>query len=444
MDHKREKTYSIINRIGFHYFPDCLHYGEKDIELWLPRLKRVNAQWLVLNTPAKQAIPEDFIQSLALSRIKTILDFNQPLFEEPSWSDLETLLRSYGKWGVHYAILDQRPNSQAAWGADFWKQTNLVENFMRRFLRFAGMALNCGIKPVFAPLQPGGDYWDLAFLESSLKVLADSADSLLVNNTALSAFAWDFGHSLNWGAGGPSAWRAVKAYKVPETSQDQHGFRAYEWYSQISQTILGKKLPMLMLQAGLSDDPQQYIHTNLSSSLDKQLQVYRLLQEENVFDPENPAKLLNAISPEVLACNFYVISTASANASCAWFAPDGSPSPIAQAVLKSLSEALPIEQNESAGTSKNPNFKYDTYILIADSLKPRVQEILQNMHAFIARQKPLVGFSCEEAKKSASILVIANGDEPTSQEIEALGSSGSLVKVLNPDELTVEMDLIER
>jgi hypothetical protein len=112
MDHKREKTYSISNRIGFHYFPDSLHYGEKDVELWLPRLKQLNAQWLVLDSPANRAIPEDFISAFSQSRIKTILNFDHPLSEEPIWSDLETLLRSYGKWGVNYALLDQRPNDQ--------------------------------------------------------------------------------------------------------------------------------------------------------------------------------------------------------------------------------------------------------------------------------------------------------------------------------------------
>ncbi len=450
MDHKREKTYSIANRTGFHYFPDLLHYGEKDTELWLPRLKQVNAQWLVLHASVNQAIPEDFIHATSLSRIKTVLDFNQSLNEEPSWKDLETLLRSYGRWGANYAILDQRPNSQAAWGAAFWKQTNLVENYAQRFLRFAGIALDCGIKPVLAPLLPGGDYWDLAFLEGALKTLADSADSLVINNTTLSAYSWDFGHSLNWGVGGPLAWREVKAYKVPEASQDQHGFRANEWYAQISQNVLGKKLPIIMLQAGLKDDPSQYTDTDLSSGLEKQHQIYRLLREENVFDPENPSKLINALSPEVLACNFYILSASSSNASCAWFAPDGSPSPIARAVIQLLPQSHVVESpdsmeaSESPEIAKNSGFNNDTYVLITEALKPRVKEILQSMHAFIARQKPLVGFSIEEAKQSANILVIANESGLSDGEIEALGDNGSLVKVLNPADLAVEMNAIER
>jgi hypothetical protein len=199
MDHLRAKTYSIANRIGFHYFPDGLHFGEKDLEIWLPRLKELNAQWLVLNSPGNRAVPEEFIRALAQAKIKTILDLDYPLSAEPAWADLETLLRSYGKWGLDYAILDQRPNSQSAWGSAFWKQTDLAGAYAARFRHFAEIALDCGIKPVFAPLLPGGDFWDLAFLETALKTLSETSDTFILNNMVLSAYAWDFDRSLELG-----------------------------------------------------------------------------------------------------------------------------------------------------------------------------------------------------------------------------------------------------
>ena len=64
-----------------------------------------------------------------------------------------------------------------------------------------------------------------------------------------------------------------------------------------------------------------------------------------------------------------------------------------------------------------------------------MQEILQKMHAYISRYKPMIGFSCEEAKKSAYILVIAYQEDFPQKEIEQLQSSGSLVRVIHPDEL---------
>jgi hypothetical protein len=440
MDHQRKKAYSIANRIGFHYFPDGLHYGEKDLELWLPRLKDMDAQWLVLNSPASRAVPEDFIRAFAQSKVKTILDFNYPLADESLWPDMETLLRSYGKWGVSYAILDQRPNSQSAWGENFWKQSDLVNTYTCRFLHFAELALDCGIKPVFAPLLPGGDYWDLAFLEIALKVLSDSASSFLINNTALSAFAWDFGHSLNWGAGGSKAWQEVKAYKVPQTSQDQRGFRAHEWYSQTSQKVLGKKLPIIMLQAGITNDPLTFANTNLNSGTKKQLLIYQLLKEENVFNPEDPENLINAIAPEVLACNFYLLSEESGSSPYAWFSPDGSPRAIAEAIINRLPGDKTDKNTLSSSTQKNSQFEYDNYILISEALKPRIQEILQKMHPFIAHNKPLVGFSLEEAKKAASILVIASENDVDASEIETLQSSGRQVRLLDPENLSIEIN----
>ena len=436
MDHLRAKTYNLSNRIGFHYFPDGLHYAEKDLEIWLPRLKELDARWLVLNSPRDRAIPEEFVGALAQAKIKTIVNLDYPLSQEPAWTDLEILLRSYGKWGLDYAILDQQPNSQSAWGTAFWKQADLACAYAKRFRQFAEIALDCGIKPVFAPLLPGGDYWDLAFLEAALKTLSETSDSFILNNVVLSAYAWDFGRSLNWGAGGPKAWQQVKAYKIPQGSQDQRGFRTYEWYAQISQKVLGKKLPMLTLQAGLRDDPLSHVSTDLSSGLSKQLAVYRLLKDENVYDPDNPEKLISAIGPEVLACNFFLLSGPSASSINAWFNPDGTPAAVASEVLKNISEGHISQKSTPLSQLSNPDFKFDTYILISDSLRPRIREILQKLHPFISRNKPLVGFSADEAEQAANVLWIAYENNISSSEIDRLKSTGSQVRILDPENLS--------
>jgi hypothetical protein len=64
---------------------------------------------------------------------------------------------------------------------------------------------------VFAPLLPGGDFWDLAFLETSLKTLSETSDAFILNNMIVSAYAWDLDRSLNWGGGGAKIWQHVKA-----------------------------------------------------------------------------------------------------------------------------------------------------------------------------------------------------------------------------------------
>jgi hypothetical protein len=156
---------------------------------------------------------------------------------------------------------------------------------------------------------------------------------------------------------------------------------------------LGKKLPILSLQAGLRNDPLSHVSTDLSSEIAKQLAVYRLLQNENVYDLDNPEKLFSAIGPEVLACNFYPLNDPSSSSLNAWFNPDGTPAAVASELLNQISKDRFSQKSPPAMQTITPDFKFETYILISDSLRPRIREILQNLHPFISRSKPLVGFS---------------------------------------------------
>ena len=439
MDHIKTGIDVINNRFGLHYFSDSLHYGEKDLKLWLPRLQQLNAGWLVLNAPANRAIPEEFISGIAQAGIKPIIDFDFPLSDTVPWNDLEVLLRAYGRWGVSHALLNHQPNNQAAWSVEDWRRSDLLQTYTRQFQQFAQLALDCGIKPIYAPLTQGGDYWDLSFLEASLKQLAAESSSFLINNLTFSAYAWDQGKSLEWGAGGSKVWKGVKAYKVPKGSQDQRGFRAYEWYQDVIQATLGKKLPMLLFQAGTANDPQSGAP---QTDLSRQELVYRLLSGENVYDPENAQRLISAVSSEVKACSFYLLSAADTAAKAyAWFTPDGIAQAAAQTILALRQKSAKAEEKSPSPARDNSSYVFDhgRYILIAQSLKPRMQEILQKMHAYVSRYKPMIGFSCEEAKKSAYILVIAYQEDFPQKEIEQLQNSGSLVRVIHPDELRTSL-----
>jgi len=55
-------------RLGFHYFPDTLHYRELDLQAWLPEILGMGASWLTLIAPKDRAIPEDFIRTLIRTR----------------------------------------------------------------------------------------------------------------------------------------------------------------------------------------------------------------------------------------------------------------------------------------------------------------------------------------------------------------------------------------
>ena len=118
MEHQATKNYHLPNRFGFHYFPDCLHYTEKDIQRWLPALKEINAQWLVIQSPVNRAIPEDFIRSFSESDINLVIDFNAPLSDQIDWHDLELLIAFYGKWGAKYAILQSDTQTKSMPGQE--------------------------------------------------------------------------------------------------------------------------------------------------------------------------------------------------------------------------------------------------------------------------------------------------------------------------------------
>ena len=55
-----------MDKVGFHYRTDTDHFSGKDLGQWLPRLKQLNASWIVLNTPLRRAIPEAFIATLKM------------------------------------------------------------------------------------------------------------------------------------------------------------------------------------------------------------------------------------------------------------------------------------------------------------------------------------------------------------------------------------------
>jgi hypothetical protein len=61
------------SRLGFHYYPDTLHYRASDLYTWLPELKAMGAGWLTLVAPPNYAIPEPFLHGLLAAGIEPIL-----------------------------------------------------------------------------------------------------------------------------------------------------------------------------------------------------------------------------------------------------------------------------------------------------------------------------------------------------------------------------------
>lgn len=439
MDHLKQEKNLISNKLGFHYFLDVEHFNTSDSHLWVQKIQEINANWLVIQNPQDRAIPEDFIRSFSDAGINLIINFNEDISSDVNFSGLNTLLNVYGKWGVKYAYLFERPNQQSKWGDSKWNNHDIVEAHLNKFIPFAQLCIENHIKPIFSPLLPGGDYWDLAFLEESFEGLASHAVPHIKNNLILSAFGWDWGHSIEWGSGGKKKWPETKPFHQKHNTQNQQGFRTYEWYLEVSEKVFGKRLPIIILEAGIPND--RFMKNSVNPMPIKNLfAITHLLTGENVYDPYNSKLLLAPIPPEVIGCNFFILSAYIENKyfPYRWFTPKGVP--LAPARALGLTDNTPPLQNKKQPAQlnkpiENYYFKYRRYILFPDSLKQNMPSLLEKLDSYIRKFKPHIGFSKVEASNAAHILIIADKKEDLlSNDINNL-SEKSVIKIIFPNEI---------
>jgi hypothetical protein len=341
-------------RLGFHYYPDTSHFRKCDLETWLPELQALGISWLVLEAPASRAIPEYFLCGLLEAGIEPVLQLHLPL--DPAWrakdqdpKALELLFSMYAQWGLHYILPFDRPNLRSAWPAPAWAQADLVERFLDLYLPVAQRALEAGLTPVFPLLEPGGDYWDTAFLRAALRGLQRRGHDNLLKALVLSALARTDRRLLSWGAGGPERWPGKRPYSEAGPGEDQQGFYIFDWYLAVAQAALGIPLPLLLFGAGkftpaapIAGQREEYnlyaraaaeeeAHTRRSLALAQVLSAPGNASGEVVQTAEGP---LDPVSPHVLACNLWLLAARpeSPHASEAWYSPAGDPLPAVAAL----------------------------------------------------------------------------------------------------------------
>jgi hypothetical protein len=399
-----------IGRLGIHYFPDQDHYGQADLERWLPILQDLGISWIVLPAPLDRAIPQEFIDALVGIDIQPILHFHVPLAGEQNVEDLAPLFRAYASWGVRYAVLFDRPNLRSNWPGIAWTQRDLVERFLSSFVPLARAALEAGLNPVFPALEPGGDYWDTAFLRSALEGLVASGEGSLLESLALGACAWTGDRPMTWGAGGPENWPATMPYYTPDGSQDQRGFRIFDWYNSISRTVLGHELPILILAAGVQRESAR--------KLDAAVGTRSIKIAETLLRRADP-NANNAVPANVLACNFWLLSALAESpmTNSAWFEQNGKPTKVSEEWTdwrRGISE--------SKGTVRRQPRIPATGTAIADQgghylLLPGETELpLEELRDFLMKNNANVGTSQTEAARAARVT-LAGGMESFADEL---------------------------
>jgi hypothetical protein len=402
-----------MEKVGFHYRMDSDHYSEKDLAIWLPRLKDLGASWMLMYAPTNRAIPEGFINGLKAEKIEPVLHFRITPQELPSVEEMILLFDNYQRWGVKYLILFDRPNQQESWGSEAWAQSGLTERFLDCFLPLAEAAVAVGLVPVFPPLEPGGDYWDTTFLRGALDGIKRRASKPLQDRLILSAYAGFHGRELSWGGGGPQSWPETQPYLTPETSQDQLGFRISEWYLTLSETILEKKLPILLLGVrGPAPEGQDLAETLVKSA--------RLIARQEVDG-------LDPLPEEVIGGAIFSLT---GNEDCCaaehrWYSPEGEANPIVEAFLN-------IETKPEV-KSVSGKFQISHYLLLPSFDWGVADWHLNVTRSFIKKHRPTVGFSLEEAFQAEQVTVVGGEENFSEKDLSQLRNQGCLVRRIEGD-----------
>jgi hypothetical protein len=421
-------------RLGFHYYPDTIHYRQSDLQAWLPELSTLGISWLTLQATDQRAIPEHFLKGLLQADIEPIIHLHLPLEQPPSPHDAQILFQTYARWGAHYIALFDRPNTLQAWGTSAWSQNDLVEQFLDIFLPLADAALQVGLIPIFPPLEPGGDYWDTSFLRAALEAIQRRGHQDLLDSLVIGAYAWADKHPLNWGAGGPERWPETRPYITPDGEEDQCGFRIFDWYLTLIQAATGNSGRVLLLGMGhrlnREPDPKQD-EDPLALHTETNLQIARLLDNEQVVGQE-------PIPEEIIGGCFWLLTASpdSPFAPQSWYPPDSNHLPIVDALHRWVQERPSFRMQKSLGGMNPAEFQIRPiahYVLLPNSETGISQWHLDIIRPYINKYQPTVGFSVEEAQYAAKVTVIGGRKLFSKQALEKLQASGCHLELIEGD-----------
>ena len=288
-------------KLGFHYYKDAGHFDDPSLDYWLPKLQAAGTSWLVVYAPDKSEIPENFIQRLRDVRIEPIIVLNYSISEPPSIQIFQQRMAYYHSIGIHMVQFFNRPNMRSSWNAEDWIKPGLVSRFVRRFADYATACVREKVIPLFPMLEPGGDYWDLAFLQSSIKQIRKEFSDSLLSNLVFTASAGLNRHPLSWNENGPSAYPPAVPYS--DSQVDHRGFYLFRWYEEILKKEIGKSVPLMLMNAGLWDPSAGIFDVVTKESKQQYLNILNLLQDITV-------KPDNAIPSYILSCCVYKLPTA--------------------------------------------------------------------------------------------------------------------------------------
>ena len=404
-----------LPRIGFSYFTSPNYQLHSQLSDWLPIMKDFGASSVIFQSDFLRAIPEDAFIISRESGIKPIVHFTSELPKARDLKKTAILVDIYKKRGVEEIIFGDRPNLKGAWPTASWHDKNLVEHFLDRFIPLASYAVQQGIRPVFPPLQPGGDFWDTSFIDLAISSLKNRKLESILQNLILSSFGYTFGKPLSWGMGGPERWTGAKPYQLQDGQEDQLGFNNFEWVKKIAERNLGFEVPVIILEAGFHGKSNQ--EKNKDEILKSIKSILAALGKGSAKDLTDSAIKFPA---SVLGCYFSLEKIR--------ILMDG------HLPLTQFFEIFELPKQEKKPESKiNKEPKIISHYLLLPSHAGSVSDVVLNkVRPIIKKFKPAVGFSLFEASFAQNVSIFPDPILFTEEKINQLRSAGCKVEIL-PD-----------
>jgi hypothetical protein len=413
------------NRLGLHYFPDTDHYSRQELERWLPVFTRIGISWLTLISPLERAIPEDFIRGLVQAQIQPIIQFFPPLGQTQNLTKFTSLFRIYADWGIKYVAPYERPNLRAVWQSNHWAQASITDLFIDTYIPTARRIMDYGMQPVFPPMEPGGDFWDLAFLRLSLEALIRRKEDELLHNLILGAYGYTNPSSWFWGAGGQEKWPSARPYNLSMGSEDHRGFYIFDWYNTISQAVLDRPLPMLLLRAGHLQSP--LVMAQAKNKYDEIAEIWFNLSQNQ------RTTLTHPIPENLLGCCFWLLSSekSSRYVPSTLYYPDGLPTTsgnMLEKIARQSQQSIIFDRHQNSNPPAHPlnlsAYPITNYVLLPNNGFPNTGSSTPHLQKLLKAKKVVFGTSLLEASLARRVILIGNARAYGAQQLTNLQRAG--------------------
>lgn len=420
------------SRIGFHYFPDDRHFAPHELERWLPVLRRMGATWLTLRATIARPVPRPFLRGLLEAGVEPVVVIEHEPSLRLERAALEAQATHYAGAGLRYLTLLCEPNVERRWSAEVWQRPELVPRIMRVLLPALERFAEAGLWPLLPPLRPGGEYWDLAFLDSMLEILAEKGSPALMARLGLCIHNVAWNRPLAWGTGGAARWGSARPFATAQ-GEDHRGARLWEWYDEVVRARLGRSLPMISGAGGAllgSREQADLPPLSIEQHTERNLELAR-------------AALAGELPPYLLNQSFWLLCAEPDDPASAqgWFSEEGTPLPVVGRLenLYFNSHVLPVQPAAAKRVVSSPAPGAIAHYLLLPAWEWGVSSLHWDAAApFVRTHRPTVGFQVAEAEQARRVTVVVGAqgvDEAVAARLEAAGCAVERIEA--PDYATL-------